>query len=136
MEQNGWDEPSINSLILATFVGSYMLSNQMRGRAIRVNSNPHKTANIWHLVCVCDNINGDSSIENADLNLLKRRFESFTGIGIHNVDDRIHLIYGQKYGVSIQSNLGNGTRIIITIPAIPYQPPEIDTKNTADAPKE
>ena len=43
----------------------------MRGRAIRVNSNPHKTANIWHLVCVCDNINGDSSIENADLNLLK-----------------------------------------------------------------
>ena len=76
----GWDEPSINSLILATFVGSYMLSNQMRGRAIRVNSNPHKTANIWHLVCVCDNINGDSSIENADLNLLKRRFESFTGI--------------------------------------------------------
>ena len=80
----GWDEPSINSLILATFVGSYMLSNQMRGRAIRVNSNPHKTANIWHLVCVCDNINGDSSIENADLNLLKRRFESFTGIGYNN----------------------------------------------------
>ena len=80
----GWDEPSINSLILATFVGSYMLSNQMRGRAIRVNSNSHKTANIWHLVCVCDNINGDSSIENADLNLLKRRFESFTGIGYNN----------------------------------------------------
>ena len=58
----GWDEPSINSLILATFVGSYMLSNQMRGRAIRVNSNPNKTANIWHLVCVCDNVDGESSI--------------------------------------------------------------------------
>ena len=80
----GWDEPSINSLILATFVGSYMLSNQMRGRAIRVNSNPNKTANIWHLVCVCDNVDGESSIENADLNLLKRRFESFTGIGYNN----------------------------------------------------
>lgn len=80
----GWDEPSINSLILATFVGSYMLSNQMRGRAIRVNSNPNKTANIWHLVCVCDSLDGESNIENADLNLLKRRFESFTGIGYNN----------------------------------------------------
>ncbi|MBO5349537.1 MAG: DEAD/DEAH box helicase family protein [Clostridia bacterium] len=80
----GWDEPSINSLILATFVGSYMLSNQMRGRAIRVNSNPNKTANIWHLVCVCDTLDGNSNIENADLNLLKRRFKSFTGIGYCN----------------------------------------------------
>ena len=77
----GWDEPSINSLILATFVGSFMLSNQMRGRAIRTNDNPKKTANIWHLVCVCDNLDGENSIENADLNLLKRRFQSFTGIG-------------------------------------------------------
>lgn len=80
----GWDEPSINSLILATFVGSYMLSNQMRGRAIRINSKPNKTANIWHLVCVCDSIDDDSQIENTDLKLLKRRFESFTGIGYNN----------------------------------------------------
>ncbi len=48
----GWDAPSVNSLILASFVGSYMLSNQMRGRAIRTqDGNPTKTANIWHLVC-------------------------------------------------------------------------------------
>ena len=32
----GWDAPCVNSLILASFVGSFMLSNQMRGRAIRV----------------------------------------------------------------------------------------------------
>ena len=32
----GWDSPCINSLILASFVGSFMLSNQMRGRAISV----------------------------------------------------------------------------------------------------
>lgn len=49
----GWDSPCINSLILASFVGSYMLSNQMRGRAIRIDHNvPNKTANIWHLVTV------------------------------------------------------------------------------------
>ena len=49
----GWDSPCINSLILASFVGSFMLSNQMRGRAIRTDkNNPDKTSNIWHLVTV------------------------------------------------------------------------------------
>lgn len=75
----GWDEPSINTLILASFVGSFMLSNQMRGRAIRVNSNPNKTANIWHLVCVNNNIS-EETISNADFAMLTRRFNSFVGI--------------------------------------------------------
>ena len=49
----GWDAPSINTLILASYVGSYMLSNQMRGRAIRINPDqPDKVANIWHLVAL------------------------------------------------------------------------------------
>ena len=49
----GWDAPCVNSLILASFVGSFMLSNQMRGRAIRTDKKqPGKTANIWHLVTV------------------------------------------------------------------------------------
>lgn len=49
----GWDAPSINTLVLASYVGSYMLSNQMRGRAIRIDPNaPNKVANIWHLVAL------------------------------------------------------------------------------------
>ena len=48
----GWDSPCVNTLVLASFVGSFMLSNQMRGRAIRTDpKRPNKTANIWHLVC-------------------------------------------------------------------------------------
>lgn len=47
----GWDSPCINTLIMASFVGSFMLSNQMRGRAIRTfKLDENKTANIWHLV--------------------------------------------------------------------------------------
>lgn len=47
----GWDEPCINSLILASFASTFVSTNQMRGRAIRSNpKDPHKTANIWHLV--------------------------------------------------------------------------------------
>ena len=79
----GWDAPSINSLILASFVGSYVLSNQMRGRAIRSErGNPNKTGNIWHLVCV------DSTTQDGgdDLQLMKRRFKSFVGVSNKNDD--------------------------------------------------
>lgn len=78
----GWDAPSINSLILASFVGSYVLSNQMRGRAIRSDrNNPNKTGNIWHLVCV------DQTAQDGgdDLQLLRRRFKSF--IGVNNSEE-------------------------------------------------
>ena len=51
----GWDSPCINALIMASSVGSYVLGNQMRGRAIRASQdNPDKTSNIWHLVCMTD----------------------------------------------------------------------------------
>jgi superfamily II DNA or RNA helicase len=73
----GWDAPSVNSLILASFVGSYMLSNQMRGRAIRTQEgNPSKTANIWHLVCQ----EQDAKEFNEDMETLSRRFKSFAGV--------------------------------------------------------
>lgn len=73
----GWDAPTINALILASFVGSYVLSNQMRGRAIRAHiSNANKTSNIWHLACI------DPSAQDGgdDLLLMKRRFKSFVGV--------------------------------------------------------
>lgn len=75
----GWDSPCINSLILASYVGSFMLSNQMRGRAIRSYKNdPDKTANIWHLITV-DVDAGYYLTEYYDFETLKRRFECFVG---------------------------------------------------------
>ncbi|MBN2270128.1 MAG: DEAD/DEAH box helicase family protein [Sedimentisphaerales bacterium] len=75
----GWDAPSINCLILASFVGSYMLSNQMRGRAIRTQpSNPEKSANIWHLVCVEHGRDQPSE----DMEMLTRRFKAFEGVSL------------------------------------------------------
>lgn len=73
----GWDAPCINTLILASFVGSYVLSNQMRGRSIRVEaSDPEKAANIWHLVCVEPGIYGPGE----DYELLVRRCRGFVGV--------------------------------------------------------
>ena len=87
----GWDSPCVNALILASFVGSFMLSNQMRGRAIRVDKNdPEKTANIWHL-CTLETpdmleltqksgLSTDkNNIKSADFEMLKRRFDCFVG---------------------------------------------------------
>jgi len=73
----GWDAPSINSLILASFVGSFVSSNQMRGRAIRKDEDqPSKTGNIWHLACI-DPTSADGGRE---VDILKRRFEAFVGV--------------------------------------------------------
>jgi hypothetical protein len=85
----GWDCPAVNSLILASFVGSYMLSNQMRGRAIRSDKTKEKVANIWHLVSLTRQeydrkIMLNSTIEFSDYQLIKRRFQSFLGIAYSN----------------------------------------------------
>lgn len=72
----GWDAPAVNSIILASFVGSFVQSNQMRGRAIRRNEQGDKTANIWHLVSAQPN----AAEGGADIKLLERRFKHFIGI--------------------------------------------------------
>ncbi len=75
----GWDAPSINTLILASFVGSFMLSNQMRGRAIRIDkANPEKISNIWHLATVETN----NLYAGHDFEMLTRRFKAFVGISV------------------------------------------------------
>ena len=96
----GWDSPAVNSLVLASYVGSFMLSNQMRGRAIRINpKQPNKVSNIWHLVSIEPDLK-DNEIEttnipsydigihkdiihSADYDTLKKRFDCFMGPAYH-----------------------------------------------------
>lgn len=93
----GWDAPSLNSLILASNTSAFMLSNQMRGRAIRTDpDNPGKVANIWHLATVepptlgplaeaTEVLNWGSLMDDgpgglSDGALLARRFRAFEGV--------------------------------------------------------
>ena len=104
----GWDAPAINSLILASFVGSFVLSNQMRGRAIRSQSgNLNKTGNIWHLVC----IDSTSATGGDDFELLKRRFKSFVGVSFRE-----------------EPTIENGTGRL-NIPENIHHPKEMEKKN-------
>ena len=91
----GWDAPAINSLVLASNAAAFMLSNQMRGLAIRIDpARPGKVSNIWHLATV-DTLDGetdrwrtrlewgrldDGSAPTSDLDLLHRRFRAFEGV--------------------------------------------------------
>lgn len=78
----GWDAPAVNSLILASYVGSFMLSNQMRGRAIRKSREQNKTANIWHLASLAKLNNNE--LDFSDLETLERRFKGFVGIAYYD----------------------------------------------------
>jgi superfamily II DNA or RNA helicase len=92
----GWDAPVINSVVLATNSAAFMLSNQMRGRAIRIDpEKSDKVANIWHLATVeqlpaspietwgerlnWGKLDNGESVT-SDLDLLQRRFRAFEGI--------------------------------------------------------
>lgn len=109
----GWDAPAMNTLILATVIGAYVTSNQLRGRAIRVDpKRPWKTSNIWHLACLDPEAIGRDEAAGAfglggspegrwdDLALLRRRFLTFVGPAfdapeIRNGFGRLGLDWGQ-----------------------------------------
>ncbi|MDP5102388.1 MAG: DEAD/DEAH box helicase family protein [Erythrobacter sp.] len=93
----GWDAPALNSLVLASNTASFMLSNQMRGRAIRIDpAQPGKVANIWHLATIdpADRaswdalattlnwgfLNDEGASDISDLHVVARRFKAFEGV--------------------------------------------------------
>ncbi|MCC3380457.1 histidine kinase [Paenibacillus farraposensis] len=55
----------------------------------------------------------------------KSKRQLFTGIGIQNVHNRITLLYGEAYGVTISSKKGEGTKVRLTLPLIVKPAPPI-----------
>ena len=48
-----------------------------------------------------------------------------SGYGIHNVQERIRLHYGEAYGASVESRKGEGTTVTVRLPLL-------DDKNEAE----
>ncbi|MDD3795025.1 MAG: histidine kinase [Lachnospiraceae bacterium] len=42
-----------------------------------------------------------------------------SGFGLYNIEQRIQLNYGPEYGMRIDSTYGKGTKVTVTIPAVP-----------------
>ena len=83
------------------------------------------TDNLQHYsLCVTGKRRGDDIVFTVQDNgqgveadkILAMRDEKTTGIGIQNTNNRIQLYYGSNYGVHINSKLGVGTVVTITIP--------------------
>ena len=70
---------------------------------------------------ICEIIDNGIGIADEDIqNILVKssnKHNHFTSIGIHNVNDRIKLIYGDDYGITITSELNKGTTVKVVIPA-------------------
>ena len=71
------------------------------------------------ILTIADN---GSGIPPEKLEELKRGIETekkdrrFSRIGISNIAGRLRLLYGEEYGICVESEMGKGTRVTITIP--------------------
>src|SRR5690606_6087474 len=67
---------------------------------------------------ICEIVdNGDGMIVDEDhIPQQTNKRQLFSGIGVKNVHERIVLLYGEQYGVEIDSELGKGTHIKVKLP--------------------
>ncbi|MDG5853695.1 sensor histidine kinase [Clostridium beijerinckii] len=107
----------IPKLILQPFIENAFFHgfNERNNGSIHVFVNEQNQ----NLICeIIDNGVGMTAEEvKKILNDSSKKHEHFTSIGIQNVNDRIKLLYGDDYGISISSELGKGTTVRVTIPA-------------------
>ena len=69
-------------------------------------------------ICIADNGVG---MEADELNERLRRndlsyIEEGNSIGLYNINARLKMLYGESYGLSVESRLGEGTSIRMTLP--------------------
>ncbi len=57
-----------------------------------------------------------NKILEGDLNAIPEQSGKHTSIGIRNVNERIHLVYGNEYGLSIYQDEGLVTHSIVRLP--------------------
>ena len=73
------------------------------------------------VLAVCDNGLGMPE-EKAALVLTdsNRVHKHGSGVGLVNVNSRIQIVFGKEYGLLVESEPDEGTRVSIRIPAVPY----------------
>jgi hypothetical protein len=73
----GWDAPVVNSVVLGSYVGAFVSTNQMRGRAIRTDpADADKVASVWHIAA----LQHGTPTGHLDYERLADRFRTFVGL--------------------------------------------------------
>lgn len=112
----GCEEMQIPKLILQPFMENSFFHGFIQKHEGYINVLVWEDGNT--LICeVVDNGDGMEGSAECDLPDTKRKQQHFSGIGVRNVHERIQLIYGEDYGVTISSKLGEGTKVRITLPS-------------------
>lgn len=119
-----WQYYVLPKLILQPFVENaffHAFQERQKGN-IRVFVNEQDDL----LVCeVMDDGIGMDGVQVQSAFMPGEKEQHFTGIGIDNVNARIKLLFGEQYGVTINSTPDYGTTVRITIPACKKQEPDI-----------
>lgn len=107
----------IPKLILQPFIENSFF----HGFNDKSNGSIHVFINEQNNNLVCEIIDNGIGIKNDDIKKILRKssgkHEHFTSIGINNVNDRIKLLYGEEYGITITSEENKGTNVRVVIPA-------------------
>lgn len=112
----GCEEMLIPKLILQPFMENSFFHGFIQKHEGYINVLVWEEGNT--LICeVVDNGDGMEVSRECSLPDTKRKQQHFSGIGVRNVHERIQLIYGEEYGVTISSKLGEGTKVRITLPS-------------------
>ncbi len=114
----GWDALALNTIVLASSVGSSIATNQYRGRVLRIDPrHPEKAASIWHLVCHdWEAAAADHSAlapptdedQAGDWELLQRRFTHFPGLHVrqHLLTNALERLIDTPFQEPIERNGG------------------------------
>jgi len=107
----------IPKLILQPFIENAFF----HGFNDKSNGSIHVFVNEQNNNLVCEIIDNGIGITNEDMRKIfgksSGKHDNFTSIGVNNVNDRIKLIYGDEYGITITSELNKGTNVRVVIPA-------------------
>ena len=68
------------------------------------------------LITVADN--GVGMTQEQCRRILQKERSDSSGIGVKNVNDRLKIYFGSRYGLSIQSELDVGTVVTVRIPKV------------------
>ena len=123
-------EMSIPKMILQPLVENALvhgLENKDGKKLLHINAS-HE-GNILR-ICIRDNGIGISNEKLAEIqtNLQNNTFEQ-KSIGLYNVDRRIKMLYGHKYGVIVESREDKGTQITVELPIDVEKEENHDTSN-------
>lgn len=117
-------EKEANYLCIPSFILQPLVENAIQhgqpedlSKQAIIKISAHKKEERLEIV-IEDNGSGLVQLQRDTMLPKTRNSTSFNGIGVSNVNERIRLFYGEAYGLAYESQPGEYTRCIITLPIV------------------